>query len=417
MERTTSSLAPAPPHWRASAIRLGDVAYASVCLLAFSLPTDYIVAFAYATEPGARMPSVYLGVLAAALCAPLLVQQLRPSRRFAPVLLIAGSMMVGVLSLAVLVALGDAGWNREAERPLKLGLMGILFVLAASESRWRGPLVFSYMAGWGIFVVYALHAVVSGQAEVMEHYEVVRASLAGLNQNEQSVLVASGMVVLLAEMVNGGISLRTVAYLAALLASGAAFVVGVSRSATLALAAGCALVAFAALRGPGRLTWRAAKLATMLALLVAGGAVLVGRNEIIGEAAQGLGQRFEYAVRGDDTGSRGRLASKALDLAVRNPWHGVGIGRARVYVGDDPHNSYARIVAEGGVLAAALLAAGLALIAAAVFRAAVPGASLGPVAALAVLMVWAAAGQALVGVPFWFFLAVVSADAARLRAP
>lgn len=409
LESTRSALG------RTHTVSWSDAAYASVCVLAFALPTDYIVAVGYADDPGARMPSVFAGMVAAVLCLPKLAQQLRFSRRFAPVLLVSGSMLVGVLTLALLALTGGTELNRSfgADRPLKLALMGILFVLAASEERWRGRLLLSYVVGWAAFVVYALYTIVSGRADVVEHHEIARTSIAGLDQNSQSVLVATGIIVVLAEMVQRRLSFRTIAHVAALLAGASAFLVGVSRSATLALVAGGALVALGGLRGPGRLTSRTAKLAAVLALLGGGGAVLLARSELVSEALTGLGQRFEYAVEGTDTGSRGAIASKALELALKNPWHGVGFSRARVYLGSDPHNGYLRIVAEGGALAAALLLAGLILALWAVLRSATPGPRLGPAAALVVVMIWAAAGQGLVEVPFWFFLALVSADAAR----
>jgi len=391
---------------------LRGMALVAVCALSVAVPTDYLVAFVLEADETFRAPSVYLSLAALLLSLPFLPGAgLRT--RIAPILLVAGSMVVGMVSLVALRWSGvGSGPMARLDWPFRLAVMSILFAFAARQEAWRRRLLLSYLLGWAAFVAYGLYFLQSGRAELLQHYEVARASLLGLDQNEQSVLVATGMVLLLDEMLARGSMATVPAYLAALLAGGVVFASGVSRSGTLALACGLAVVLVGWARGRAAPLARRTVRAILLLALLGGGAVVVARRSApVREAVEGLAVRMDEALAGRDLGQRDELAMRTWRLAVANPWHGVGLGRAQEYLGGDPHNGYLRIVAEGGALAALLLLAGLLLTGFALARQVWRGRGAGPAGGLAVLLVWAAAGQALVQVPFWFFLGVVAAGA------
>jgi O-antigen ligase len=84
-------------------------------------------------------------------------------------------------------------------------------------------------------------------------------------------------------------------------------------------------------------------------------------------------------------------------------------------MGNDPHNSYLQIVAEGGILAALFLVGALVATGMVLLRAAAPGPVLGPAGALVSLLVSAVFGGELWRLPFWFFLGIVAAGVRASR--
>jgi hypothetical protein len=386
------------------------LALVAICLLAAAVPTDYLVAYALEADESFRAPSVYLS-LGALLLSVRFLFGAGLGRRVAPILLVGGSIVAGMVSLLVLRWSGIGGGPLgRLDWPFRLAIISILFAYAASHARWRRPLIASYLGGWAAFVVYGLYLLAVGGADVMQHYDVERASLFGLDQNEQSVLVATGLVLLFDDMLVRGSFATVPLYLAAMLAGSVVFTSGVSRSGTLALACGLAVVLVGWMRrGTAHLTRRSFKLALVVALLCVGGVVIAQRNPLVAQAIDGLTQRMGDAFAGRDLGQRDALARETWRIALENPWHGVGFGRAQRYLGGDPHNGYLKILAEGGALAAVLLVAGLLLTGAALARQVSRGRGAGPAGSLVVLLIWAAAGQALLGLPFWFFLGVVVA--------
>ncbi len=388
---------------------LATAAHVALCAVAASIPIDEIMVAATGIDRAAFAPTLHTGVAATVLWLPVLAVRPWARRHLAPVLLLAGSMAVGVLALLVLAATGDA--RVEARylpyQPLKFTILGVLFATAAVDPRWRRRLQLSYMAGWAGFVAYAGWEIATGRAASTRIAEdLARVSVAGLNENQQAILVATGMVIALAELLQPQRLLHAVPWVAALLGGGAVFVFGGSRGASVGLAAGLLFALAGWARGGGR-----ARLAPVLALASALAVGIVCSSGPVGEAAGMLLGRFESSVHGRDFGDRDRRAAETLRLALDNPWSGIGFGRVRDQLGDDPHNGYLKIVAEGGALAALLLAAWLLATAAALRRTGRLGPDLGVAGALVLLLVTALVGQSLMRPPFWFFLAATSAAA------
>jgi O-antigen ligase len=387
------------------------LALATICAVAAAVPTDWVVAYAAQSNGSFRTPSVLFALVAVVLSAPFFPGASGLGRRAAPIVLIAGSMVAGIVSLLVLRWSGVRGGPLpRLDGPFRLAIMSLLFAFAARHETWRRRLVDSYLLGWSVFVTYGLYLLFSGLAEVVQHYEgVMRASLVGLDQNDQSVLLATGMVLLLDEAFATRSFVKLPLCLGALLAGGVAFASGVSRSATLALACGVVVVVFGWVRsGAARVSRGPAKLALVVVFLAGGAAWVFQSNPMIGESVGALSQRFGAALDRRDLGQRDDLVQRTWRMATANPWHGVGFGGSREYLGKDPHNGYLRILAEGGAPAGLLLFAGLVLVGSSLARQVGRGQRAGPAGALVVLLVWAAVGQALVEVPFWFFLGVVA---------
>jgi hypothetical protein len=391
-------------------------AKAFTCALAAALSIDPIVVTLVRPDEDFRAPSVYLGIMAMVLALPLLHSIPRLGTRLAPILCFAGSMLAGWVTLLALVLSREARWNPEhmTDRPFKLLVMALLFALVASDPRWRPRLIASYMAGWATFVAYGLFALATGQAEARQYTDAVRTTVAALGprENEQAVLVATGMVIVLAAMLRSS-SWKAALYGGVLLASGPVFVSSGSRSGSLALAAGCVVVIVGwLLQSRGSPLDRALKLGLVLALLAGGAALLARRNTEVADAVGALGHRFQATAEGD-LGYRDVLAAETVRLALQNPWHGTGLERTRDFLGGDAHNGYLKIFAEGGILAALLLAGGLFLSGAALVREVRHGESLGTAGALALMLTVSAAGQELMRGRFWLFLALLTVGPLR----
>jgi O-antigen ligase len=387
-----------------------------ICGLAVTVCADYPVTFLLGGDESFRGPSVYVGFAAILLSLPLLPEVLGMGRRLAPILLLFGSIIVSVVILVVLAARGEVRWDTdfyELDRPLKLVLTATLVAFAGESGLWRRRLTVSYLVGWAVFVAYGVYASVTDKIQFFKLAKVqhmVRVSISGLNENEQSIVVATGMVLLLAEIVNLKSMAAVPLYAGGLLAGGAIFVLGGSRSASLALLAGFLVVISGWVRGGSKqVPRRTMPIALVLVGLAVGAPVLMQRNDLVGGAVVTLEHRFGEALTGANLGNRDSLAAGAVTLARDNFFHGVGLGRARTFLGEDPHNGYLRIVAEGGVLAAILLLGAILLIGAAIVRETRLGPALGPAAALVVLMVAATAGQELFQTRLWFFLGLVVA--------
>src|SRR5689334_23194126 len=92
----------------APGLSLRGAALVAICALAAAVPTDQLVAYALQADQTFRTPSVYLSIVALLLALPFLPGA-GLGRRIAPILLIAGSMVLGMLSLATLRWSGFAG--------------------------------------------------------------------------------------------------------------------------------------------------------------------------------------------------------------------------------------------------------------------------------------------------------------------
>lgn len=388
--------------------RWATAAHVALCAAAVALPSDEAIVTALGADRSAFAPALFAGFAATALFVPVLLRTRWWGVHLTPVLLLAGAMIAGTCTLFLSVAIGEAHLLPEQlpYHPFKFAVLGILFATAARDPRWRRRLRQSYLAGWALFVGYAAWKVNTSTAEFVRHSGgIVRVSVAGLNENQQSMMVGSGIVMCLAGLLGERRPLRLAAWSAALLAGFGVFVLGVSRGATIGLLAGLAFV-LASFAWTGRL--RRGPLIALASALAVGG-LFAGARVL--EATSMLGGRFQATVDRHDLGDRDRLARAVLRLALDHPWSGVGFGRTAEFLASDPHNSYLKIVAEGGAPAALLLAAALVAIAVALTRVGRVRSDLGPAGALVVLLVAALVGQAMMRPPFWYFLAMTSAAA------
>lgn len=376
------------------------------CALAASIPNDAL--FALVAENFGRSPSYYVGMAAAVVSLPLLPQIARLATASLPLILLVSGATFSVLVWAVW-GTADAYMY---DRPLKCAYMAALFLWAGRDAVWRRRLLDSYVAGWALFVIVALYTVASGRADIRVHYdEVTRRAVLGMNENVQSVIAASGMVLLIPMACRSTTKLRALLIFTGFVLGGSVFVLGASRTGSAALAAGVLFAVAGLLRSREfRLPVR------MIVVACAASAALVvsalGRNSSplshdVAESAHSLGTRIQAAISGDDLGMRDETSGITWKVFLRNPV-GVGYAGTEKYLGGDPHNSYLKIAAEGGLAAVLLLVAGLALIARNVVRALRHADLVGPAAAFVLFSAAALTGQAIEELPYWFFLSFVA---------
>lgn len=375
------------------------------CALAASIPNDAL--FALVAEDFGRSPSYYVGMVAAAASLPLLPQILRVAAASLPmVLLITGA----TLSVAIWALFGTEDAYRY-ERPLKCAYMAVIFLWAGRDPAWRRRLLNSYLAGWGLFLIVALFMLGSGRADIRVHYDVARRAVLGMNENVQSVIAASGMVLLIPMACRSPTRVRALLIGAGFVLGSAVFVLGASRTGSAALVAGVlfAVVGVAwsrELRLPLRMGIVSCAAAAALVVIVSAAPSSPVYDDVA-DAAQALSTRIHSAVSGQDLGMRDEVSGSTWKVFVNAPG-GVGYDGTRKHLGGDPHNSYLKITAEGGLAAVMLFAAGLALIARNVLRALRHPDLVGPAAAFVLFSVAALTGQAVEELPYWFFVSFVA---------
>jgi O-antigen ligase len=361
------------------------------CALAASIPNDAL--FALVAENFGRSPSYYVGMAAAVVSVPLLPRIALLATASLPLILLVSGATFSVLVWAVW-GTADAYMY---DRPLKCAYMAALFLWAGRDAVWRRRLLDSYVAGC---------------ADIRVHYdEVTRRAVLGMNENVQSVIAASGMVLLIPMACRSTTKLRALLIFTGFVLGGSVFVLGASRTGSAALAAGVLFAVAGLLRSREfRLPVR------MIVVACAASAVLVvsalGRNSSpishdVAESAHSLGTRIQAAISGDDLGMRDETSGITWKVFLRNPV-GVGYAGTEKYLGGDPHNSYLKIAAEGGLAAVLLLVTGLALIARNVVRALRHADLVGPAAAFVLFSAAALTGQAIEELPYWFFVSFVA---------
>jgi O-antigen ligase len=380
------------------------------CALAASIPND--AALALVAEDLGRSPSYYVGIAAVLASLPVLPRIVRAAVASLPLMLVATAAAFPVLLWAVSGSAGASTYDASTyDRPFKFAYIAALVLWVGRDPVWRRRLVGSYIAGWGLFSIVVLYMLGTGRANVLVHYEATRRAVLGMNENQQSVIAASGIVLLIPMAFGSRGKLRGLLIVAGLVLGSAAFVLGASRTATAGLAAGVLFTIVGLLRCRELGSIRrvvAAVFATSAALLVVAAARPSSPVfEDVEESVTALGTRIQAALSGDDLGKRDEISRTTLEVFLDNPL-GVGYGGTYRYIGGDPHNSYLKIAAEGGIVATLLLVAGLTLIARNVFRALRRAELVGPAAAFVLFSVTALAGQAIHQLPYWFFVSFVA---------
>jgi hypothetical protein len=234
----------------------------------------------------------------------------------------------------------------------------------------------------------------------------------GFNENQQSIVAASGIILLIAALpwIRSWI-LRAVVGTVCVAGTYVALL-GSSRTAAVSVSAAMLYIGVAAWRSGA---WRR-RGNGLDALLVAGiaaafiFAAVLQSSEVMQESVSANAQRGEQAMEGADRGLRDVAAWGTVNIILENPI-GIGFGRTLDYLDMDPHNSYLKIIAEGGAIAGILLLLamwhqGMAL---RVLARHTPMFGIGAVFTL--LSVSALAGQTLLEPTYWFFLALIVAYA------
>jgi O-antigen ligase len=383
---------------------------AVVTLLAAAIPNDSVLGgYDPATGTGLRTPSFYIGIAATLLSIPLLSRILGVFARAKALLLMLLATMVAFVVLCVAVFLLDSGGFRPEyalDRPFKSFWMAVLFAYVAARPAWRRRLVLAYLAGWAFFVLVAVYVLATGQAAVSEHYESIRVSILGMNQNVQSLVAASGMVLLAAEALIQPQGWRTLVYLAGFMVGAAIFLVGGSRTGLVSLVAGLGTIGAVIAASKTRRRRLGKRLVALAVAVLVVSAFAVMKDAAVFDAVTSLETRIDAAVSGQDRGYRDVAFRLTMDVALDNPL-GVGLGRTWDYLGMDPHNGYLKIWAEGGILAIVLVGAAYAFAAVNARRNLRNLHEIGVVATFVMFAISALGGQALVESPYWFFFAFI----------
>lgn len=387
---------------------------ATLCALAASLPNESLFGgYNAATGKGFRSPSYYLGVAAAALSFAFFPRLARAFLRSMPMVLVTAAFSVGLVVLSAFVLTTDVTFRHEylVDRQYKSIYMAVMMLVLAGHEAWRRRLLNSYLIGWTVFVLIALGLVLTGRASTVQHYSSARMSVLGMNENVQSTFAGSGAVIFLNyalfERRTRRFALWAVLYLLGL----AAFIVGSSRTGLAGLLGGHLVVIATAFFGGGqrdaRLNrWR---VPVVTVFFLVGALSLAGQVGVFERAVSSMQARSEAALDGSDLGHREQLVAATLRVFGDNP-AGVGMGRMFDFLqGSDPHNGYAKLLAEAGI-------AGVILFLLAMFAAArnarawmrADPREIGVVAAFVLFALSGLTGQALIESPYWFFFAFLA---------
>jgi hypothetical protein len=331
-----------------------------------------------------------------------------------------GVWTVALIMAFVAVAVDNATFNtgEAIERPLKCWFMGLMFLWVARDPIWRPRLIASYLAGWVVFAVIAYFQISTGRAEVSTHYQVDRVAVLGMNENVEAILVATGMVLLLA------IALESKRPLANLLAAGGFLAaclplsMTASRTGLATLVAGCLAVLYGSLRSKVR-RGKARAFAGIIVLMFAAAAALtwfIQDVPIVARAIEPMQLRVATAVSGEDGGERLLIAWRMVELLRANP-AGIGQGQSWAYLGMDPHNGYLKIAAEAGLAGMLMFVPALWLLLSRAVRLLNAGEEIGVASCFLALSVAALGGQSLVESPYWFFFALLLTGGKPREAP
>jgi O-antigen ligase len=386
-----------------------------LCVLAATLPLEYLFGgYDYRTGAGFRSPS-YLTGLVILLGSLFFLPELFRLLWRAPAILFLLAAFLLSLAINQWLVLSGATLLRHSPReviyglsqPFKMIAMSVFFLMAADRPRWRRRVVVGYMTGWFLFVLYSIYLSLTGQIETVGNADVTRISVMRMNENEQSIYAASGMVILLMELLETRRTLVAALCVVGVLLGGAVFLLGASRSALVVLVVTTLLgitITCKTRTGIVRTTSLPRLVAAAVLIAVGSGAVL-SSSELARRALASLEARISASLHGEEYGSRDQLAARTFQLAAEHPF-GVGLENSHDYLDKDPHNGYLKMFAEAGVSGGLLMLIGLGLLAVNGVRwARVPG-NTGPLMALAMFAFAAAAGQALEERAFWFCAAL-----------
>lgn len=380
------------------------------CLLSAATPNDALVGL---SGGQIRSPSFLVGVAFTASGLLMLPQVGRTLVRSRELLLFAVAFTIPLLILVASLITEGAPYSETyfADKPVKLLLMALLLTTVARDTRWRPLLARSYVVGWWVFVLVSLSQIALGRQVTSEHFQIERVSILGLNENAQAVTAASGIVLIAASAFRSGSIRRMLHFIAALGAGGFVFVVANSRTALVALAAGLLTVLAAEARSASYTSKSSSvygRLVVVVAVSVAMAAWAMTFSAPVENAVAGMGARITAALEGTDRGERDVLAAQTFALA-RDNLLGLGYGRTWDHLGDDPHNDFLKMAAEGGLVGVFALTLAVVCLGVRAWRTLrIPGEA-GYAGALVLLGITALAGQGLVRTTFWLFFAIVTA--------
>lgn len=382
-----------------------------ICALAATLPLDSLLGgYDPIAGEGFRSASFYVGVVATFVGLLCLPSMARAFVRAGALVLMFGSFVIALLILIVGMLTDGLPIvnNYGVDKPFKALFMACLFVWAAQRPGWRRRLMHSYLVGWGVFLGVSLGLLVAGQVEVVQAGEESRRSLMQMNVNVQSILAASGSILLLGHVLSSRRLLTLVAAVVALGGGVAMFALGSSRTGVAAGMGGLGVLVIGVIRARDRPSLKegAARVVLLAVGLAVSAAVVAGHESVIGEALDSLSQRTTAAIEGTNWGSRDVLAWRTWEIFLRNPM-GVGLGRTWDVLEMDPHNGYLKMLAEGGIVGFALLLAALVMAGRSAARLMNSLQEVPIVAVFVLFSIAALFGQALVESPYWLFFALV----------
>ena len=376
--------------------------------LAFTIPLEGIIA-SYAGSTTRTIP-FYIAALAALLALPylpVLARRLSKSGGF-PLLILAFCWS------SLLYYLKPLWQNQEVIMLAQLVAMGVMFLYVGPDPVWRRRLLWVLWAGWCVLCVLSLLDYTTGRLATWQYGGgLVRArELVGLSTNQHAYVVGAGLIMSFS-MLQEGTKLRARLGLIGGIAVGClAFMMGVSKGASLALIPPVILwLLFVPARplhlaGRGRAGRLGLAIAAVVCVMAVTTQLELGRR-LFGYTAA----RFQTMTSHSQgaLSQRDVLVAEGLRLAGQDL---VGVGQGNsvgLMGGGDVHNYYLRMLIDGGVLGFMLLLIGIFLIVRRGwrwYRESGEGAYFLP---LVYLVVASFAGRALQYKIGWFFLAMNAA--------
>jgi O-antigen ligase len=393
--------------------------YWALCVLAASIPTEaFTVGYDGSTGTGIKSPAYYLGVIVAVMALPLSARIVALLLEAKPILLLTIAFLVAYTVLGVYVLAGQAqlGALFSADKQAKLVLLATLFLGPARLPVWRRRLVLSYIAGWGLFIAVSLFLLLTGQSRNIEASQGARVSVLGMNENSVSIFAAAGLILLFAELQSGQQRSKRILTGTALIGGAVVFLLGVSRTGLVGLAAGIVVAAASLIAGNVR-SWKLTVMKVIGRAAIPGvlAAVVVLGSQTLSPTLLAWDYRIEAAIDGTDRGYREELNDQSLKLALEYP-QGLGQDRAWNYLGGyDPHNGYLKLLVEGGFLALGFLVAAYFTLAYWSLKLLQDKVNAGLLGVFAMFAITTAVGQDMANLNYWFFLALVCGSAMGQR--
>lgn len=332
-----------------------------LCFLVGAVPAEglFYPIFKYLSVDEYRTPSFFLGLMATVFSIFFIPQIVRAVKK---------SYFIIFMFLANLVALGvhyfqlwepDKTTNRML--PFKMLFMATLLLLLVEKPVWRKRMINAYLVGWVIFVLFSVYYIVTNQAVLVHYGDILRAkALLQLDANIHSLTTMTGMVICFNRMLSSDTLRKQIGYVILWMMGLSAIFFGASRT-------GSIILVIATLFSVAYYLWfnrknasltRRIKIIIISTNIVLVGTFLVVHMDFTRPYVLSLGNRFNNTLDRGDYGKRYALSMATLDVALDNP-SGIGLGNSMGYLrGHDPHNDYFKMLAEGGVLAGAIMLVG-----------------------------------------------------------